>query len=269
MLQRNDISGALESMQILDAAEVPVGFYGWIYTKAIKDETDKDRKPRELARIEFDNGFLRLTDLVFCNLKKHRSTPTPNSPGADPLSDFGFAKSTAAKGSSATIQVAGDQLKKIETKDEFVYIQIDAKGVKHKKLLIEPVQLATEVPLKGPGARRYANQYTTMLSERLQLDGARLGKESMTLGEKFQMAKRFALLAYDIYGAVAFPLGAYSAIYDARNLNRYMSTMRAHATGRRPSQIAAGLDARLRPLPIDSLKPVFVEPDKGDVLSKK
>ena len=62
--------------------------------------------------------------------------------------------SPAGIAARSDVSVARERIKKIETKDEFVLVQVDDPSVKHKKLLIEPVQLATEVPLKGPGARR-------------------------------------------------------------------------------------------------------------------
>lgn len=268
VLQRNDMQSALRSMQILDAADVPVSFYGWVYMRPIQQEKDKDRGPRELAKIELDKQAFRLTDIGFCNLKKHKSTLAFGLPQSDSDRLRGFGQSAPTPGYQPALNLRRDQIKKIETRNEFVYVQIDGSGVKHRKLLIEPVQLASEVPLKGPGARRYANQYTSMLSDRLQFDEAKLGKESLTAGEKFEMVERFVNLAFEVYGAVGNPLGAYTAVRDAQKLTMYMNAMRAQTKTGRFTQSQTSLEYKLRALPVETLSLSFIEPDGSDALLK-
>ncbi len=267
VLQRNDMESAAKSIQVLDFANVPVSFYGFVYQRPIQQEKEKDRKPREFVKIELDNRLFQMTDVSFCNLKKHKSSLPLSSllAGSDRLAGFGAVRALA--GTSSGMSVAREQIKKIETKNEFVYLQVDNPAVKHKKLFIEPVQLATDVPLKGPGARRYANQYTTLLSQRLDFDKAKLGKESMTVGEKFEMAQKFIAVAFDVYGAVGNPLGAYTAIKDARLLTQYMMAMRAHAKTGTVAQLGTSLDTSLRPIPTEALDLTFREPDGTDALA--
>ena len=268
VLQRNDMENAAKSIQVLGSADVPVSFYGFVYQRQIQQEKEKDRRPREFVKIEVDNHVFQMTDVSFCNLKKHKSSP-PRSAllGDDRLAGFGTVRTLT--GTPSGINVAREQIKKIETKDEFVCLQIDNPAIKHKKLFIEPVQIATDVPLKGPGARRYANQYTTLLSQRLDFDKAKLGKESMTFGEKFEMTQRFIAVAFDIYGAVGNPLGGYTAIRDARRLTQYMSAMRAHAKAGTAAQLGTSLDTSLRPIPTEVLNLIFREPDAIDALASK
>jgi hypothetical protein len=267
VLQRNDMESTLKSIQVLDSANVPVSFYGFVYFHTIEKEKDKDRKPREFVKIELDNHLFQMTDVSICNLKKHKSTPPPNTAFSadDRLAGFGSLRPLTA-GMYTSVAVPREHIKKMETRNEFVYVQVEGPAIKHKKFLIEPVQLATDVPVKGPGARRYANQYTTLLSQRLEFDRAKLGKESMTFGEKVEMTEQFVGLAFDVYGAVANPLGAYSAIRDAQQLTRYMMAMRARAKVGTAAQLGPDLDTSLRPIPTETLDLTFREPEGTDAL---
>jgi hypothetical protein len=90
-------------------------------------------------------------------------------------------------------------------------LEIDDKRIKHRKMLIEPLSLVITVPPKGPGARRYMNNYINIAETYGGVEKTKLGKESTTAGEKLKMVYNIASIGMDV---TSIMFGDFSAIID-------------------------------------------------------
>jgi hypothetical protein len=83
-----------------------------------------------------------------------------------------------------------------------LYLEVDDKSIKHRKMLIEPLNFVLVVPPQGPGARRYMNNYINIAETYGGVEKAKLGKESTTTGEKLKMVYNVASLGLSVTGVM-------------------------------------------------------------------
>ena len=115
--------------------------------------------------------------------------------------------------------VASSAIKHLETQDGLLYLEVDDKRIKHRKMLIEPLSFVITVPAKGPGARRYMNNYINIAEAYGGVEKAKLGKESTTAGEKFKMVYNIASIGMDV---TSLMFGDFTAIIDvATSVNKF------------------------------------------------
>ena len=76
-------------------------------------------------------------------------------------------------------------IKHFETQGGLLYLEVDDKRVKHRRMLIEPLSLVLMVPPTGPGARRYMNNYISIAETYGGVEKTKLGNESTSTGETF------------------------------------------------------------------------------------
>jgi hypothetical protein len=98
-------------------------------------------------------------------------------------------------------------LKKVETKYSLVLIKLS-----DRDLWLTPLNLTGFTPYQGPSARKFANVYTRLFRDDLGIEDAKLGKESLTSGEKVQIGFAFAGMAAGAAGASGLMGGTMSAM---------------------------------------------------------
>jgi len=93
-------------------------------------------------------------------------------------------------------------IKRLENQNGLLYLELDDKSLKHRKMLIEPLNFVLVVPPQGPGARRYMNNYINIAEAYGGVEKAKLGKESTTTGEKLKMVYNVASIGLSVTGVM-------------------------------------------------------------------
>ena len=117
--------------------------------------------------------------------------------GEDRLGRLGAADGLRS-GRFQGFTVPASAIKHLETQNGILYLELDDKQIKHRKMLIEPLSFVLEVPPTGPGARRYMNNYISIAETYGGVEKAKLGKESTTAGEKVKMVYNIAIIGLDV-----------------------------------------------------------------------
>ncbi len=190
-MQRNDFSQAEWHGRSLAAAGATLSFYGAIYPHSPGDEKQKKNRRVQFSRVDMVRDGISITELSTYEPRKHKAL--------------------------------SEKIRKLETKDEYLHLELIGDRNKTRKLWIEPLHLALEVPPQGPGARRFANQYTHLVAYTIGYDTAKLGKESLTFAERARLAYEFASLGWETYAAVMNPMGAYDAYRQFRRVTKLVS----------------------------------------------
>jgi hypothetical protein len=89
-------------------------------------------------------------------------------------------------------------LKGVETKNSYVAI---SRG--NDEVFLEPLNITSDTPFEGVPARKFANNYTRLFLRYMGYDHTKLGKESMTGGEKFSLGMSFAAAGMSGASAIA------------------------------------------------------------------
>ncbi len=220
-MQRNDFAHAEWHGRSLASAGAALSFYGAVYTHVPGDAKRKKNLPIQFSRIDIARDELRVTELSLYNPRRHKPVPGIGTGQLlwDPATNSGFSGTA--------------NIRKLETRDEYIYLELLKDKKKTNKLWIEPLHLALEVPPRGPGARRFANQYTHLVANTVGYDTAKLGKETLTFGERMKLAYDFASFGWETYSAVLNPMGAYDAYRSFRRVTSTISqnTKKAGHTG--------------------------------------
>jgi tetratricopeptide (TPR) repeat protein len=194
--QMNDFRCVRASFDAQRALALPVSFYGAVFYKAV-EPNNRAKQPRTYGKFEFEGGMLRFAEISTVNPKKRSAAPAAQAAGEDRLGRLGVAEGLRAAGFQG-FTVPASAIKHLETKDGLLYLEVDDKRVKHRKMLIEPLSLVLVVPPIGPGARRYMNNYIHVAETYGGVEKAKLGKESTTTGEKLKMVYNIATIGLDV-----------------------------------------------------------------------
>jgi len=213
----NDFHAVRRSNDILLSHKLPISFYGVIYDRPFSDAKDKANRPREYVKFEMEKDTVRIIRVALYNPKKHRTSAPATSAGQDKLGNFGVSEGLRGQTFDG-FTLSTDGIKKLETKDGFILLELNDRKIKQRRLVIEPLHMALGLPPKGPGVRRYANNYTRQFARYMGFDTAKLGKESMTTGEKLRMVYDFAMLANDAFGLMFDPTAAFDVAFDVRRI---------------------------------------------------
>jgi len=222
--QMNDFRAVSRGNDVLQSQKLPVSFYGIIYDRAFADAKDKANRPREYVKFELENDTLRIVRLALYNPKKHKTFPPAMAAGTDNLGNFGAPEGLRGKTFDG-YTVSAEGIKKLETRDGFILLELNDRKIKQRRLVIEPLHMALGLPPKGPGVRRYANNYTRQFARYMGFDTAKLGKESMTAGEKIRMVYDFAMLAQDSFSLMFDPTSAVAVALDVRRISKNIARM--------------------------------------------
>lgn len=226
--QMNDFRAVRRGNDVLLSEGLPVSFYGVIYDRPFADAKDKANRPREYVKFEMEKDTLRIVRVALYNPKKHRTSAPSTAAGEDKLGNFGVPEGLRGKTFDG-FTVSGDGIKKLETKDGFIMLELNDRKIKRRRLVIEPLHMALGLPPKGPGVRRYANNYTRQFARYMGFDTAKLGKESMTAGEKMRMVYDFAMLASDSFSMMFDPTSALEIALDVRRISKNISRLAKQA----------------------------------------
>jgi tetratricopeptide (TPR) repeat protein len=193
--QMNDFSCVRASFDAQRSLALPVSFYGAVFYKGV-DPKKRDEAERAYGKFEFENGVVRFAELSTVKPKKRKATVTPG--GADDLlGRLGQADGLRHVGFQG-FTVPATAVKHLETSGGILYLEVDDKHVKHRKMFIEPLSFVLDVPPQGPGARRYMNNYINIAETYGGVEKAKLGKESSTTGEKLKMVYSIASIGMNV-----------------------------------------------------------------------
>ncbi len=226
--QMNDFRAVRRGNDVLVSQKLPVSFYGVIYDRAFADAKDKANRPRQYVKFEMEKDTLRIARVALYNPKKHRTTWPAKAAGEDKLGNFGVPEGLRGKDFDG-VTVSAEGIKKLETRDGFILLELNDRKIKQRRLVIEPLHTALSLPPKGPGVRRYANNYTRQFSRYMGFDTAKLGKESMSTGEKVRMVYDFAMLASDSFSLMFDPASALEVALDVRRISKNIARMAKQA----------------------------------------
>ena len=153
--------------------------------------------------------------------------------GDDQLGRLGSADGLRSGGFRG-FTVAASAVKHLENKDGILYLEVDDKSIKQRKMLIEPLNFVLDVPQAGPGARRYINNYIGIAETYGGVAKAKLGKESTTTGEKLKIVGDIANIGLNVTSVM---FGDFFSIVEIANNARGLG--RRIATNQRQVQRAA------------------------------
>jgi tetratricopeptide (TPR) repeat protein len=207
--QLNDFRCVRASFDVQRALTLPVSFYGAVFYKSVEPKK-RAKEARTYGKFEFEKGTLRFAEISTVNPGKRTAQPAARVAGEDRLGRMGAADGLRSAGFQG-FTVAANTIKHLQTTDGFLYLEIDDKKVKHRKMFIEPLSLVLAVPPSGPGARRYINNYINIAETYGGVEKTKLGKESTTAGEKLKMVYNIATIGLNV-ASVMF--GDFSSILD-------------------------------------------------------
>jgi hypothetical protein len=207
--QMNDFRCVRASFDAQRSLTLPVSFYGAVFYKGVEPEK-RAKEPRTYGKFEFDKDTVRFAEISTVNPKKQTAELANPVAGEDRLGRLGTANGLRSAGFQG-FTVPASAIKHLETQDGILYLEVDDKRIKHRKMLIEPLSFVITVPPKGPGARRYMNNYINIAETYGGVEKAKLGKESTTTGEKFKMVYNIASIGMN---ATAVMFGDFASIID-------------------------------------------------------
>jgi tetratricopeptide (TPR) repeat protein len=194
--QLNDFRCVRASFDAQRALTLPVSFYGAVFYKPVQPK-DRAKQARTYGKFEFEKGTVRFAEISTVNPKKKTALLSAPSAGEDRIGRLGGAEGLRSVGFQG-FTVRASAIKHLETKDGFLYLEVDDKSIKHRKLFIEPLSFVLAVPPTGPGARRYLNNYINIAETYGGVEKAKLGKESTTAGEKLKMVYNVMSIGMDV-----------------------------------------------------------------------
>ena len=207
--QMNDFRCVRAGFDAQRALNLPVSFYGAVFYKGV-DPKDRSEEARTYGKFEFDKGTLRFAEISTVNPKKRAAQVAVPVAGEDRLGRLGAAEGLRPGGFQG-FTVPASAIKHLETQNGILYLELDDKQVKHRKMLIEPLNFVLEVPPSGPGSRRYMNNYIGIAETYGGVEKAKLGKESTTFGEKVKVASDIASIGLNVTSVM---FGDFFAIID-------------------------------------------------------
>ena len=197
--QMNDFRCVRASFDAQRSLTLPVSFYGAVFYKGVEPKK-KAEQERTYAKIEFEKGTVRFAEISTVKPKKHTALLASPSAGEDRLGRLGVAEGLRAGGFQG-FTVQARTIKHLENQNGMLYLEVDDKSLKHRKMLIEPLNFVLVVPPQGPGARRYMNNYINIAETYGGVEKAKLGKESTTTGEKLKMVYNVASIGLSVTGS--------------------------------------------------------------------
>jgi len=194
--QVNDFRCVRASFDAQRSLTLPVSFYGAVFYKGV-DPKKRPKEERTYGKFEFDAGTVRFAEISTVKPKRQTAQLATVAAGDDQLGRLGAADGLRS-GRFQGFTVPARAVKKLETQGGILYLEIEDKAVKHRKMLIEPLNFVLEIPPGGPGSRRFMNNYITIAETYGGVERAKLGKESTTAGEKLKMVYGFASIGMSV-----------------------------------------------------------------------
>jgi tetratricopeptide (TPR) repeat protein len=203
-LQANDGGSAIRSFDVVATQNLPIPFYaemrGHKQDQAVKCELSRDR-----VRLIFLSSYD----------KKGNPAPPAKPAGEDGLGDMVMDPSTPRQEGFDSLDISLPEIKKVETDKGLLKLKLI-----RQEVTLAPIYLPAFTPVEGPGARRFANNYTRLFVRYPGLEDSKLGSEGLTGGEKFKMGYNLANSGLDIAMSGFTAIGAIASVQDAINITR-------------------------------------------------
>ncbi len=203
-LQANDGGMAIRNFDVVASQGLPVSFYaemrGHKQDQAVKCELNRDR--------------VRLIYLSSYD-KRGKAAPPAKPAGEDGLGDIVVEPSATRQQSFDLLDLKLADIKKVETDKGQLKLKLA-----QQEITLSPIYLPSFLPVVGPQARRFANNYTRLFVRYPGLEDSKLGTEGMSGGEKFKMGYDIANASADMAMGGFSGIGAISAIQDVISITR-------------------------------------------------
>jgi hypothetical protein len=147
--------------------------------------------------------------------KKGNPAPPSKPAGEDGLGDMVMDPWTPRQQGFDSLDLTLSQIKKVETDKGVLKLKLAQQDV-----ILSPIYLPSFVPVEGPQARRFANNYTRLFVRYPGLEDSKLGTEGMSGGEKFVMGYKIASASADMAMGGFTLIGAISSVQDAISIAR-------------------------------------------------
>ena len=203
-LQANDGHSATRCFDVVASQGLPVLFYaemrGHKQDQAVKCELSRDR--------------VRLISLSSYD-KKGNATPPSKPAGEDGLGDMVMEPSAPRQQGFESLDLNLSEIKKVETDKGILKLKLA-----QQEITLSPIYLPAFIPVEGPQARRFANNYTRLFVRYPGLEDSKLGTGGMSGGEKFKMGYNIATASVDIAMSGFGGIEAISSVQDVISITR-------------------------------------------------
>jgi tetratricopeptide (TPR) repeat protein len=190
-MQGRNPTSAMRCYDIVRSEHYPVTFYARSFSA-------HDRKAIKETKIELLPDSARLVYLSSYNPKAKSNDPPAKAAGNDGLGNLVISDSEPQLSDGDLLAFKTTDLKGVETKNSYVAI---SQG--NDEVFLEPLNITSDTPFEGVPARKFANNYTRLFLRYMGYDHTKLGKESMTGGEKFSLGMSFAAAGMSGASAIA------------------------------------------------------------------
>jgi len=190
-MQGRNPTAAMRCYDIVRSEHYPITFYARSFSA-------HDRKAIKETKIELLPDNARLVYLSSYNPKTKSNDPPAKAAGSDGLGNLVISDSEPQLPDADLLALKTTDLKGIETKNSYVAISQGSDEV-----FLEPLNITSDTPFEGVPARKFANNYTRLFLRYMGYDHTKLGKESMTGGEKFSLGMTFAAAGMSGASAIA------------------------------------------------------------------
>ncbi|MDP9338675.1 MAG: hypothetical protein M3P45_07395, partial [Acidobacteriota bacterium] len=170
-MQANDGRMAIRNFDVVASQGLPVSFYAEM----------RGRKQDQAVKCELNRDRIRLIYLSSYD-KKGKVAPPAKPAGEDGLGDLVVEPFATRRQNFDALDLKLADIKKVETDKGQLKLKLAQQDI-----TLSPIFLPTFLPVEGPQARRFANNYTRLFVRYPGLEDSKLGTEGMSGGEKFKM----------------------------------------------------------------------------------
>jgi hypothetical protein len=149
--QMNDFRCVRASFDAQRALTLPVSFYAAVFYKGVEPD-DREKEPRTYGKFEFEKGMVRFAEISTVNPKKQTAQLPAPVAGEDRLGRLGTANGLRTPGFQG-FTVAASAIKHLETQNGLLYLEVDDKKIKHRKMLIQPLSFVITASRPFPRRR--------------------------------------------------------------------------------------------------------------------
>lgn len=241
-LEGNNPAAARSAADIVYGQDLPVSFYARVSTG----------KTASYCKLELSDRDLRIVRLISGNDKSNaggrakkgkRNSPQPSAAISgnktktaalgDSLANLsGPSSLILSKDSEDLIVIPISTVQKVETSSSMISLSTTT-----ATYIVQPQVSLFQPPMFGAEARTFANTYTRLFSQYAGYDNVKLGKESMTGGEKFSIGLNMAAMAYGGYASAGGLSGSSTAVRTMAAMNAGTAAMQYLQTNRQQQRL--------------------------------
>jgi tetratricopeptide (TPR) repeat protein len=203
-MQANDGRMAIRNFDVVASQGLPVSFYAEM----------RGRKQDQAVKCELNHDHIRLIYLSSYD-KRGKVAPPSKPAGEDGLGDLVIEAAATRQQNFDSLDLKLADIKKVETDKGQLKLKLATQDI-----TLSPIFLPTFLPVEGPQARRFANNYTRLFVRYPGLEDSKLGTEGMSGGEKFKMGYAIANASADMAMGGFTGIGAIGSIQDAITITR-------------------------------------------------